>query len=396
MSSHSASDSGMQKMMIIVAIALSLLTVTIVITARTLSSGSNDEFDTLLHNAKVERIQPVARVRTEAPVVEEVAAASAAMARSGEELASQGVCAGCHNAGVGGAPLFTDTAAWATRAEAGLEALVASVVNGKGGMPARGGSDYTDEEITRAVEYMTGLGNGGVVAAAEEPAAEAPAAEAPATEEAAAEEAPATEEAAAEAPAEEAAVEAPAVEAAATEDAAVAEAPAAEEPATEETAAEAPAAEAAPEAEATAEAESAEEPAAEAPADTDTAAAESAAVAAESTEAAATETEAATAESTEGAAAVEPAPAEGVIAALTPRIQTTIDQGVCAGCHISGIAGAPKYGDVEAWAARAEKGYAALAATVASGKGAMPPRGGSDLTDDELLIAVEYMVQKNR
>lgn len=320
MSSHSASDSGMQKMMVIVAIALSLLTVTIMITARTLSSGSNDEFDALLHEAKMERIQPVARVRTEAPVVEAVAAASAAAARSGEELASQGVCAGCHNAGVGGAPLFSDTAEWDSRATAGLEMLVASVVNGKGAMPARGGSDYTDEEITRAVEYMTGLGNGGVVDAA---AVDSPAAEETVEESAAAQEAaPVTEE----------------------------------------------------------------------DADADKVVADVADVAAPAAEA----TTAAVTDESASAAADQPAPVEGVIAALTPRIQTTVDQGVCAGCHISGIAGAPAYGDVEAWAVRAEKGYAALAQTVASGKGAMPPRGGSDLTDDELLIAVEYMVQKNR
>ncbi len=63
---------------------------------------------------------------------------------------------------------------------------------------------------------------------------------------------------------------------------------------------------------------------------------------------------------------------------------------------MAGVAGAPKFDDTEEWAKRAEKGYAMLAQTVAMGKGAMPPRGGSDLTDDELLVAVEYMVQKSQ
>ncbi len=325
MSSHSASDSGMQRMMIIVAIALSLLTITIMITARTLSSGSNDEFDPLLENVKLERIQPVARVRTEAPVAETVAAAPAASGKTGEELATVGTCAGCHNAGVADAPLFSDTEGWAARAEAGLEALVASVVNGKGAMPARGGSDYTDEEITRAVEYITGLGNGGAVAA--ETAA-------PAAEEAASTEA------------DSASVSESAADIAADPKVAV----------TTEAA----------------------QPAAETEAQADSAA--------ESTDTAATGSE----------ASIGATPADGVLAALTPRIKTTVDQGVCAGCHTAGVAGAPKFDDTDAWAARAEMGYAALAQTVINGKGAMPPRGGSGLTDDELLVAVEYMVQNSR
>jgi len=168
MSSHSATDSGMYKMMAIVMVALTVMTLLIIFTARSLSSGSSDEFDPLMQNALMQRIAPAGQVRTEAPVV---AAIANAAPRSGEELAN-GVCAGCHASGAGGAPLFTDTDEWSARSASGLEALVASVVNGKGGMPAGGGSDYSNEEITRAVEYMTGLGNKGEVAeAAAAPAA---------------------------------------------------------------------------------------------------------------------------------------------------------------------------------------------------------------------------------
>jgi len=261
-----------------------------------LSSGSNDEFDQLLHNAQMDRIAPAGQVRTSASAVVDVADATPAAPRSGAELANAS-CASCHTAGVAGAPKFDDKAEWDKRATAGLEALVASVVNGKGGMPAGGGSDYDEAEITRAVAYMTGLGDGGAVPL------------------------PGTE--------------------------AAAEIQAEETQAAEATA------------EATAEANS------------------------ESSEASTTE------------AVVAVAPSAGVLAALTPRIETTVDQGVCAGCHLNGVANSPKYDDTEEWAKRAEKGYAALAQTVASGKGAMPPRGGSDLTDDELLIAVEYIVQKS-
>lgn len=339
MSSHGASDSGMQKMMLMVGLALVVLTVIIMITARSLSSGSNDEFDALLHNAKLERIQPVGQVRTEAPVETVVAAVAT---QSGEDLAKNGVCAACHVSGAGGAPMFTATDEWAKRAEAGLDALVASVINGKGSMPARGGSDYTDEQIELAVAYMIGMES----EAAEPEAAAEPAAE---TMEASAEEA----------------TEADATDAT-EETAEVADDAGAE--ATEETAQVA-------ETDNAAETEAAEE----AVAVVEEAAAEEATVAAADT----TEADAAPA-------------AEGVLAALTPRIKTTVDQGICAGCHMAGVAGAPKFDDSEEWAKRAEKGYAMLAQTVAMGKGAMPPRGGSDLTDDELLVAVEYMVQKSQ
>jgi cytochrome c5 len=64
-------------------------------------------------------------------------------------------CAACHDAGAAGAPKFGDKAAWASRIATGLDALVHSAVNGKGAMPAKGGSAaLTEAEITRAVAYM--------------------------------------------------------------------------------------------------------------------------------------------------------------------------------------------------------------------------------------------------
>ena len=67
---------------------------------------------------------------------------------------------------------------------------------------------------------------------------------------------------------------------------------------------------------------------------------------------------------------------------------------VCASCHASGAAGAPKVGDAGAWAPRIGKGYDSLLTSVLKGKGAMPARGGSspaDVSDYELGRAVVYM-----
>ena len=67
---------------------------------------------------------------------------------------------------------------------------------------------------------------------------------------------------------------------------------------------------------------------------------------------------------------------------------------VCAACHASGAAGAPKFGDAGAWASRLGKGYDGLLTSVLKGKGAMPARGGSspaDVSDYELGRAVVYL-----
>ena len=65
-------------------------------------------------------------------------------------------CMACHAAGVANAPKLGDNAAWAKRAEQGLEALYASGVKGKGQlMPAKGGNmSLSDDAVRAAVRYM--------------------------------------------------------------------------------------------------------------------------------------------------------------------------------------------------------------------------------------------------
>ncbi len=65
---------------------------------------------------------------------------------------------------------------------------------------------------------------------------------------------------------------------------------------------------------------------------------------------------------------------------------------VCIACHAAGAAGAPKFGDKEAWANRISQGVDALYQSTLKGKGAMPPRGGFAGTDEELKATVEYMI----
>ena len=65
----------------------------------------------------------------------------------------------------------------------------------------------------------------------------------------------------------------------------------------------------------------------------------------------------------------------------------------CALCHAAGVANAPKLGDKAAWAPRVATGRAALVASVKAGKGAMPPKAGaSDLKDEDIQAAVDYLL----
>jgi len=64
-------------------------------------------------------------------------------------------CAACHATGVANAPKLGDKGAWGARAGAGVDALVATVVKGKGAMPPKAGNaGLSDGDIRSAVEYM--------------------------------------------------------------------------------------------------------------------------------------------------------------------------------------------------------------------------------------------------
>jgi cytochrome c5 len=273
-----ATDSGMVKMMGFVIAAVTGIAILCAIAARMLGVGGDNADDPMMRNALMQRIGPVAAVRTSAddlPVAPQAVMAVASGPKTGEELVN-GACAACHVAGVAGAPVIGDDAVWAARREVGLDALVSSVINGKGSMPARGGSTYSDEEILAAVQHMAGF---------------------------------------------------------------------------------------------------------------------------EAEDSAAAETE--TPPATDAAELESVAPAEVAAAlvvgqvpdGLTDNIKSNVD-GLCVACHISGVGNAPKVGDQAAWQERADKGMAALTSSVINGLNVMPPRGGSALTDEEIPIAIQYLMSK--
>ena len=64
----------------------------------------------------------------------------------------------------------------------------------------------------------------------------------------------------------------------------------------------------------------------------------------------------------------------------------------CALCHDAAVGGAPKLTDKANWAPRVARGNAALVASVIQGKGVMPPRAGTTLSDDQIRATIDYLI----
>ena len=103
-----------------------------------------------------ERTAPVGKVYVEGDDIPNPAPAVVASSgpRSGEQVYN-GACAGCHAAGVAGAPKFADKAAWAPRIKAGDDALWNSLMNGKNAMPPKGMCmDCSEDELKAVLAYV--------------------------------------------------------------------------------------------------------------------------------------------------------------------------------------------------------------------------------------------------
>jgi cytochrome c5 len=102
------------------------------------------------------RIAPVAQVS----IAGQEPAAPPAVVKTGADIVAQ-ACNSCHMSGILGAPKVGDQAAWEARMVQGIDSLYLNAINGKGGMPARGGAaDLTDDDIRAAVNDM--LANSGL------------------------------------------------------------------------------------------------------------------------------------------------------------------------------------------------------------------------------------------
>ncbi|HLS21049.1 MAG TPA: c-type cytochrome [Paenalcaligenes sp.] len=102
-------------------------------------------------------------------------------------------------------------------------------------------------------------------------------------------------------------------------------------------------------------------------------------------------------ESTEVAAVAEQADGDEFAATEEQlKIGEALYKASCFACHDAAVAGAPKFGSAEAWQPYIDTGLDAMLQVAIEGKGAMPPRGASSASDDELKAAILYMVAETK
>lgn len=98
------------------------------------------------------RLKPV--VTLDSLLAGSTGSGSGEMAQDSPQQMYAGACQACHAVGVAGAPKTGDGAAWQARLGVGIDALVTSAINGKGAMPPKGGSAYSEEQLRSVIEYM--------------------------------------------------------------------------------------------------------------------------------------------------------------------------------------------------------------------------------------------------
>ena len=162
-----------KQLAIVVVLSFIVPVIVIVMLAQIATSGKNPAAATAAsEEAVAKRIKPAGTVvvdptQAAAPAAVQVVVAAPAAAVSaapadGDAAKGKSIydasCAACHGAGVAGAPKPGDKAAWAPRLKSGTDAMVASVIKGKGAMPPKGGNAaLADADIKAAVDYLAGL-----------------------------------------------------------------------------------------------------------------------------------------------------------------------------------------------------------------------------------------------
>jgi len=88
--------------------------------------------------------------------------------------------------------------------------------------------------------------------------------------------------------------------------------------------------------------------------------------------------------------------APAAAASSGPRSGEDVYNSACMACHSTGAAGAPKLGSAEDWAPRIAKGIDALHSSGlngVAGTGMMAKGGCMNCSDEEVIAAVDYMVE---
>ncbi len=155
MSEEQMNDSTFSRLFIIMILAMTVLTVLLIVLA---TFASDDVNSRLQAQADQENTDAVAsRIAPVGTFSAETVAAAPAVAPVVEDLTGVDAyqpCAACHASGAAGAPIVGDTAAWVERIAKGSETLYSNAINGINAMPAKGGLSLSDNTVKAAVDYM--------------------------------------------------------------------------------------------------------------------------------------------------------------------------------------------------------------------------------------------------
>jgi cytochrome c5 len=137
-----------QQLVVVVLLAFLVPIIGIILVVQLVLSRPGADPNALTPEAVNARIQPVARVELGAP-------SAAPGARAAADIVKN-TCAACHQTGAANAPKLGNAEEWAPRIKTGINALVQSVIKGKGAMPPKAGdASLTEGEIHNAVVLMT-------------------------------------------------------------------------------------------------------------------------------------------------------------------------------------------------------------------------------------------------
>jgi cytochrome c5 len=149
---------------VLAAVALVILVVALKVSDLTQGVYTRDSAE--YQDAVAERIRPFGQVylpgeeqEASGPAIETAEEPPPVAAVLSGPQVYNAACLACHGAGIGGAPILGDAAAWGPRIEQGIDVLKDHAINGYTGavgfMPAKGGRvDLSDEEVAVAVDYM--------------------------------------------------------------------------------------------------------------------------------------------------------------------------------------------------------------------------------------------------
>ena len=136
-----------QQLVVVILLAFLVPIIGIILVVQLVLSRPGADPNALTPEAVNARIQPVARVELGAP-------SAAPGARAAADIVKN-TCAACHQTGAANAPKLGNAEEWAPRIKTGINAMVQSVIKGKGAMPPKAGDpSLTEGEVHNAVVLM--------------------------------------------------------------------------------------------------------------------------------------------------------------------------------------------------------------------------------------------------